>query len=83
MEGVKSTPGSHVPRHMEFVDGTGGMPASWKLALSGHTSVLIMPMFTPSPNLNACHNPLAELRLGLAWLTPKSFTMLKNWQAKS
>jgi len=60
MEGVKSTPGSHAPRHR---DGTGGMPASSKLALSGHTPLSIMPMMTPSPNLDAGHSPLAELRL--------------------
>ena len=59
MEGVKSKPGSHVPRHR---DGTGAMPASSQLALSGHTLVSIMPMMTPSPNLAAGHSPLAELR---------------------
>ena len=50
MEGVKSKPGSHVPRHR---DGTGAMPASSQLALSGHTLVSIMPMMT--------HDALAEV----------------------
>lgn len=59
MSGVKSCPASHSPRHR---DGTGGMPPSSKLALSGQTPVSITPMMTPSPNLAAGHSPPNGLR---------------------
>ena len=57
LETLKRSPPWHTPVHRT---GTGGIPRSSKLGLSGHTPVSSTPTMVPRPYPDRAHAPAAQ-----------------------